>query len=128
MGDSSESAAAYTSRFLESFYSDNLIEAFRLLVQAGRLYTESVLGAEALRLLNEKPEAKTVRLNVTSADKCLQMLSDYDSWTLLRDENSIQTWSQEANGDFFVRAEMTIHKPVFPVLALFSEVDLLKQL
>lgn len=128
MGDSSESAAAYTSRFLESFYSDNLIEAFRLLVQAGRLYTESVLGAEALRLLNEKPEAKTVRQNVTSADKCLQMLSDYDSWTLLRDENSIQTWSQEANGDFFVRAEMTIHKPVFPVLALFSEVDLLKQL
>jgi len=128
MGDISESAAAYTSRFLESFYSDNLIEAFRLLVQAGRLYTESVLGAEALRLLNEKPEAKTVRLNVTSADKCLQMLSDYDSWTLLRDENSIQTWSQEANGDFFVRAEMTIHKPVFPVLALFSEVDLLKQL
>lgn len=128
MGDISESAAAYTSRFLENFYSDNLIEAFRLLVQAGRLYTDSVLGAEDLRLLNEKPEAKVVRLNVASADKCLQMLSDYDSWKLLRDEHSIQTWSQEANGDFFVRAEMTIHKPVFPVLALFSEVDLLKQL
>ena len=87
-----------------------------------------MLGKESLRLLNEKPEAEVVRLNVASADKCLQMLSDYDSWTLLRDENSIQTWSQEANGDFFVRAEMTVHKSVFPVLALFSEVDLLKQL
>ena len=128
MGDTSETSSSYLSRFLECFYADDLIGAYRLLIQAGIAHSETTLEPQDLSALNARPEAEIVRSNVGSADKCLQMLSDYDSWTLLRDEQGIQTWSQKADGDFFVRAEMTLHKPVFPVLALFSEVDLLRQL
>jgi hypothetical protein len=41
-------------------------------------------------------------------------------------ENDIGTFYKGSGNGFFIRAELILHTPLFPVLALFSEVDLFK--
>lgn len=52
------------------------------------------------------------------------MLSDYESWTPVREEAGIATFCKGDGAEYFVRAEMMVGQGIFPVTALFSEVDL----
>ena len=54
----------------------------------------------------------------------MTLLTDIDSFTLVREKNDIATYYKGSGDDFFLRAELKINAPIFHVLALFSEVDL----
>jgi hypothetical protein len=54
------------------------------------------------------------------------MLSDFDSWNLVAEAKDIATFykTDESTGNVLIRAEMLLYTDIFPVLALFSEIDL----
>jgi hypothetical protein len=54
----------------------------------------------------------------------MELLSDLVSWTQVHQDNSIATFSKGSGNEFFVRAELQMHQPMYPLFALFSEVDL----
>ena len=53
------------------------------------------------------------------------MLADLDSWELIKDEDDIATFSKGSSNEFIVRAEMIVESSIFPILSLFSEIDLI---
>ena len=69
-------------------------------------------------------EVRVAKRNLRDAQTCLDMLSDYESWTPVREENGIATFCKGDGEEYFVRAEMMVGQGLFPVTALFSEVDL----
>ena len=58
---------------------------------------------------------------------CLSLLGDMDAWHLIKQSEDIATFTRTNSTEFMVRAEMLLHHPVFPVLALFSECQLLHE-
>ena len=50
-----------------------------------------------------------------------------DEWELIKQSEDIATFTKTNTTQFMVRAEMLLNHPVFPVLALFSECQLLHE-
>jgi hypothetical protein len=65
-----------------------------------------------------------LRKDIDLVEKSLQLIGSFDDWNLVAEADDIATFSKGAGTEFFVRAEMILDVPIFPVLALFSEVDL----
>lgn len=112
---------------LRLFQSDFLAEAYQLLTQLGTFHLESSLSAqpEALLFLNSLPEVKVLREDIELANWSLQWLADFTSWDVVREEDDIAIFTRSGNQQFYVRCEMLMHQPIFPLLAVFSEIDLL---
>ncbi len=70
------------------------------------------------------PEIAAVKDILESANEALELLADMDSWSLINDEDDIATFSQGSDVNFIVRAEMLVDCAIFPILSLFSEIDL----
>ena len=71
------------------------------------------------------PEVALLKGDIALAMQSLELLSDLDSWELVNDTEEIATFYRGSGTEFFVRAEMIMNQPMFPALALFSEIDLL---
>lgn len=99
------------------FYDDYLIEAYRKLqaAEADTAFAEAYPDVE---------EFKIIKNTVTKVDKLLAELGDLDSWRLVYEEGEIATFYKGTGQNFLMRAELLLEAPLFPVLALFSEVDL----
>jgi len=74
--------------------------------------------------LKNVPEIAAVKDTLESANEALELLADMDSWSLINDEDDIATFSQGSDVNFIVRAEMLVDCAIFPILSLFSEIDL----
>lgn len=64
---------------------------------------------------------RVVKENLELANKCLDMLSDMDNWTTVRQSEDVAVFTKGSDDEFVVRGEMLLKTSVFPVLALFSE-------
>jgi hypothetical protein len=76
---------------------------------------------------SENPEVEIIKADLNLANDCLELLSDLDSWDLIKQTEEIATFSKGSNTEFIVRAEMIANSSMLPILALFSEVQLLKE-
>ena len=114
----------FEGEFTRLFETDHLLDVNLLLRQAGEHYTDAELSQDELDQFYAKEDVKIAKRNIQDAETCLSMLSDYDSWTPVREEDGIATFCKGAGEEYFVRAEMTVNQGLFPVTALFSEVDL----
>jgi hypothetical protein len=72
------------------------------------------------------PEVEVVQADLALADECLTLLADLDSWTLVKQTDNIATFTKGSSTEFIVRGEMLVDCSMLPILALFSEVQLLK--
>ncbi|OMJ74069.1 hypothetical protein SteCoe_27088 [Stentor coeruleus] len=75
----------------------------------------------------ENELVRIIKQDLSLADQCLQLLSDMDDWTLVKQSEDIATFTKGSSDDFMVRAEMTMKHSIFPILALFSECELLSE-
>lgn len=103
-------------QILDQIYADNIQEAFIDLM----LLEESLPD-----VADHIYEFSRIKQDAEDIQQALEMLADNDTWDLVDDANGIKTFSKGTGNEFFVRGEMTLHTPIFPILALFSEVDLI---
>jgi hypothetical protein len=90
--------------------------------------------AQAYSLINEvgdynpqdAPEIDVIKADMSLADECLSLLADLESWELVKQSEDIATFSKGSSSEFIVRSEMLVNSPMLNILALFSEVHLLK--
>lgn len=103
---------------------DEILSLFRdeRLMQAHQLITQLNLSPDDPAI----PEIKVIEEDLKLANDCLELLADMDSWELVKQTGEIATFSKGSNTEFIVRAEMIANSPMLPILALFSEVQLLK--
>jgi hypothetical protein len=106
----------------ELFYKDKLQEAFRRLRE---LEAELASSPASLSQLNAIEEIKVLREDLREADRCLELLADLDSWSVVKDTENIAIFSKKSDSDFIIRAEMLLDQPMFPVLSICNEIDLL---
>jgi hypothetical protein len=100
---------------VDQIYADNIQEA----------YIDILAIEETLPECSEIYEFSRVKRDADDLQLALEMLGDLESWEQVDDSNGIQTYSKGSGDEFFVRGEMTMEAPVFPILALFSEIDLI---
>lgn len=81
-----------------------------------------------MRKLEALEEVQLLREEVTDAERCLELLSDYSMWTRARDEDNIVTYYRESDSEFLARGEVVIQASIFRILVMFSEEDLLPML
>lgn len=86
------------------------------------------MTSSELQKLEALEEVQLLREEVSDAERCLELLSDYSLWTRARDEDSIVTYYRDSQSEFLVRGEAVIQASVFRILAMFSEEDLLPML
>lgn len=112
------SQAETVKRVKDLICSDDLVRAYEA-------YEAAIAQGDVDRatLLNV-PEIALLREDMTLAVQCMEMLSDIVSWTPVYNDSAISTFSKGSGNEFFVRAELEMHQPLFPLFALFSEVDL----
>lgn len=107
--------AAKVSLILQEIYADEFHEAYIDLQELEEHVP--AIAEEVSEFRQVKQEAEDIKL-------ALDMVSDLDSWDLVDDANGIQTYSKGSGNEFLARGEITISTSIFPILALFSEVDL----
>lgn len=112
---------------LHLFHSDFLAEAQLLLTELRTFHLETSLAEqpEALTYLNSLPEIEVLRADIELANTSLQWLADFTTWDIVREEDDIAVFTRSGGQHFYVRCEMIMHQPIFPLLAVFSEIDLL---
>lgn len=106
------------------FYADKLTEAYKKLRD---LETSRSGDSEFLNLLNSVEEFSILREDLLEADRCLELLGDLDSWTSVKETENIAIFSKRSDNDFIVRAEMLLDQPIFPILSVCNEIDLLPE-
>lgn len=106
------------------FYADKLPEAYKKLRD---LESSRSGDAEFLNLLNSVEEISILREDLLEADRCLELLGDLDSWTSVKETENIAIFSKRSENDFIVRAEMLLDQPIFPILSVCNEIDLLPE-
>lgn len=104
------------------FYDDYFIEAHEKITT---MESEFKDDSEFLSRLNSIEEVSILKDALNSANNCLELLADLDSWELIKDEEDIATFIKSDSNQFIVRAEMIVEAPIFPILSLFSEIDLI---
>ena len=72
------------------------------------------------------PEINIIKEDLLLANECLELLADLDSWEIVKQTGDIATFAKGSSTEFIVRAEMIANSPMLPILAIFSEVQLLK--
>jgi len=70
-------------------------------------------------------EVRELRKDVNCANDSLQMLADFSSWELIREEDDIAIFVKGSTNEFYIRTEMLMPYSPFCLLAVFAEVDLL---
>ncbi|CAG9310334.1 unnamed protein product [Blepharisma stoltei] len=103
------------------FRDDYLIQAHKKLTEL-----EAELTDEEKLSLAEMSEARVIKDDLQMANLLLEHLSDLESWEPVAQEEDIVTFSKSTQSEVIVRGEMLLHQPITPLLALFSECDLLK--
>ena len=106
------------------FYRDRLPEAYKKLRDLESQYGRNT---EFQTLISNCEEISVLREDLLEADRCLEHLADLDSWTLVKELDNLAIFSKKSQKDFIVRAELLIETPVFPVMAVFNEIDLLPE-
>jgi len=110
----------FDRKFSHLFNNDYLVDAFELYQTAvASLSAADVAEIEAMH------EVQVLKDDLEYGDRCLEMLYSLDSWERVRDEGNIVTYCKGAGDSFMVACEMTVEQPIFPILALFCEIDLL---
>ncbi|OMJ91630.1 hypothetical protein SteCoe_5778 [Stentor coeruleus] len=104
------------------FYDDKLQDAYKKL---RTLEGELSSDPSSLDLLNSTEEINILRDDLKEADRCLELLADLDSWNPIKETENIAIFSKTSNVDFIIRAEMLLDQPIFPVLSICNEIDLL---
>lgn len=66
-----------------------------------------------------------IKQDLSHANDCLEQLGDMDDWNICKQSEDIATFTKGTNASFMVRAEMLLKHPIFPILSLFSECQLL---
>jgi hypothetical protein len=100
---------------VDQIYADNIQEA----------YIDVLTIEETLPGCSEIYELSRVKQDAEDIQLAVDMLGDLASWDQVDDSNGIQTYSKGSGDEFFVRGEMVMEAPIFPILALFSEIDLI---
>ena len=67
---------------------------------------------------------KIIRNTIGHVDSCLKELGDLDSFRCVYENDDIATFYKGSGSNCLLRAEMVINLPLFPITALFSEVDM----
>lgn len=116
--EESFSTLSVREQFLHMFYDDYLSEALDL-------YQSPATDRE---LLDELPETQLLLQDMPFADRCLGLLDEMSSWKKVRDEAGIATFCHGSGDSFMIGVTAILPQPVFPVLALCAEVDLLPTL
>jgi hypothetical protein len=104
------------------FYDDYFIEAHDKITT---MESEFKDDSEFLSRLNSIEEVTILKDSLNGANSCLELLADLDSWELVKDEEDIATFTKSGSNQFIVRAEMIVEAPIFSILSLFSEIDLI---
>lgn len=99
-------------------YLDKLQEAYFIVNEIEEEYSDVIEQVEEIRRLKR---------DVRDLERSLDLLHDFDNWSVVTNEDNIATFSRGSGSEFFVRGEMTMEQPVFPAMALFSEIDLIPQ-
>lgn len=120
-------AAAQLQEVLRLFKSDFLAESFTALTKLGTTHVEAMLADDpaALETVNAITEVAALRADIELANQSLEWLADFTSWDLVREEGDIAIFTRAGGQHFYVRCEMLMQQPIFPLLAVFSEIDLL---
>ena len=105
-------------RFLQMFYDDYLFEAYEL-------YRAPETDRE---ILDQLPETQLLLQDMPFTERCLELLDEMSSWHKVREEAGISTFSHGQGDNFMIGVTAMLPQPVFPVLALCAEVDLLPTL
>jgi hypothetical protein len=103
------------ARIKDKFYKEDTLRAFKLLK---RLDPSVIAAHPELAIL-----AEDYRIGLRVCD----LITDVDGWNRVSNKDHISTFCRGKGKEFFVRAEMEVDAQIFPVLALFSEVDLFTQ-
>lgn len=106
------------------FYRDRLTEAYQKLRDLERQYENN---PEFLSIVEKTEEFAIIHEDLKEADRCLELLADLDSWTLVKEIENLAVFTKQSDSDFIVRAELIIDTPVFPVLSVCNEIDLLPE-
>ena len=106
------------------FYRDRLPEAYKRLRDLESQFGSS---SEFQSLISNCEEISILREDLREADRCLEHLADLDSWTLVKEIDNLAIFSKKSDQDFIVRAELLLETPVFPVLTVCNEIDLLPE-
>ena len=64
-------------------------------------------------------------MDIDLANTSLEWLADFTSWDLVREEGDIAIFTRGSDSRFYLRCEMLMQQPIFPLLSVFSEIDLL---
>ena len=84
-----------------------------------------MLSEEKAAHLNSIEEISVLKFEIQECNKALEMLADYTVWTARGENEHAATFSKNMHNQFYVRSEVIVESPIFPVLAVFSETDLL---
>ena len=117
----SSEAQAALSKIVTLFQAEYLPEAFLALQSFGKFYSEQQFPTVAY----ESAELSVLRHDVGYANRCLEMLADFDAWEMVREEDDIAIFTKGSATEFLIRSEMLMSHSPFSLLAVFSEVDLL---
>ncbi|CAG9321087.1 unnamed protein product [Blepharisma stoltei] len=103
------------------FRDDRLILAHKKLTEL-----EAELSTEEKLSVSQISEISVIKEDLRLANLLLELLGDLESWELVAQDEDIATFSKNTTSEVIVRGEMLLHTPITPLLALFSECDLLK--
>lgn len=104
------------------FYNDKLQDAYK---KFKSLETEALSNPELRNLIENTEEITILKDDLKEADKCLELLSDLDSWNPIKETENIAIFSKSSENEFIIRAEMLLDTTIFPALSLLNEIDLL---
>lgn len=104
------------------FYADKLQEAYKKLRDLESVHSSD---PEYLTALSQNEEISILREDLLEADRCLELLGDLDSWVSVKETENVAIFTKRSENDFIVRAEMLLDQPIFPILSVCNEIDLL---
>jgi START domain len=114
---------ACLSELFNLFLEEKLVEANQKIRDAGNLYKENDLNFD----FRNEEFVNIIKADLLLANQCLELLGDMNGWDPCKQSEDIATFTKNTDGEFLVRAEMLLKHPIFPVLALFSECELLHE-
>lgn len=109
-------------KFKAAFYTDDYTTLTSLIDEIDELESQN---AEYRLIIQNTPEISILRKDMQALSDVLVYLYENSDWTTVKCENGISIYSRSSEDDLFVKCEMTIEAPIFQVLALISEIDLL---
>jgi len=120
-----DAEGALLQQVLKHFYADNLVEASSLLQTLGTFHPEASLPPDKFQSLQSVEEVSVLKFEIEETNRALGMLADHSVWTPRGENAHAATFSKNLENKFYVRCEVIVEESLFPVLAIFSESDLL---